>query len=86
MKSISARDSKILSYSIDTNRDAVGKFRKERFRMPWLHAIDPQLRELQSPMAKDFEVLSIPRVVLVDATGTVVAIDQEARDRSSRSR
>ena len=69
----------ILSYSIDTNRDAVGKFRKERFRMPWLHAIDPQLRELQSPMAKDFEVLSIPRVVLVDATGTVVAIDQEAR-------
>ena len=47
--------------------------------MPWLHAIDPQLRELQSPMAKDFEVLSIPRVVLVDATGTVVAIDQEAR-------
>ena len=69
----------ILSYSIDTNRDAVSKFRKERFRMPWLHAIDPQLRELQSPMAKDFEVLSIPRVVLVDATGTVVAIDQEAR-------
>ena len=47
--------------------------------MPWLHAIDPQLREQQSPMAKDFEVLGLPRPLLVDATGTIVAIDDECR-------
>ena len=47
--------------------------------MPWLHAIDPQLRELQSPMAKDFDVLALPRPLLVDATGTIVAIDEECR-------
>ena len=47
--------------------------------MPWLHAIDPQLRELQSPMARDFDVLSLPRPVLVDASGTIVAVDDDCR-------
>lgn len=69
----------ILSYSIDSKADLVRQFRKGRFPMPWLHAIDPELREIESPMAKDFEVLSIPRPVLVDATGTVIATDQECR-------
>jgi len=69
----------VLSYSIDSTRDAVGRFRKERFRMPWLHAIDPQLRELESPMARDFDVLSIPRPILVDRTGIVIAVDEECR-------
>jgi thiol-disulfide isomerase/thioredoxin len=69
----------ILSYSIDSNADLVRQFRKERFPMPWLHAIDPELREIQSPMAKDFEVISIPRPLLVDANGTIIATDQECR-------
>ncbi|GAC1432592.1 MAG: hypothetical protein NVSMB6_30500 [Burkholderiaceae bacterium] len=73
------RGFEILSYSIDSQPNLVRQFRKERFPMPWLHAIDPQLRELQDPMAKDFEVISIPRPVLVDADGTVVATDQECR-------
>jgi thiol-disulfide isomerase/thioredoxin len=68
----------ILSYSIDSNRDVIRQFRKER-TMPWLHAIDPQFRELQSPMAKDFDVLAIPRAVLADANGIVIATDQECR-------
>jgi thiol-disulfide isomerase/thioredoxin len=69
----------VLSYSVDSNREAVSRFRKERFGLPWLHAIDPQLRELQSPMAKDFDVLALPRPLLVDATGIIVAIDEECR-------
>lgn len=69
----------ILSYSIDAKLDAVRQFRKERFAMPWLHAIDPELREMQSPMGKDFEVLSLPRPVLVDASGTVIGTDEECR-------
>jgi thiol-disulfide isomerase/thioredoxin len=69
----------ILSYSVDANRDVVSRFRRERFRMSWLHAIDPQLRELQSPMARDFDVIGLPRPILVDATGTIVAVDDECR-------
>jgi thiol-disulfide isomerase/thioredoxin len=69
----------ILSYSIDSKPDAVRQFRKDRFAMPWLHAIDPELRELQSPMATDFEVVSIPRPVLVGANGVIVATDQDCR-------
>ncbi|MDE3164313.1 MAG: redoxin family protein [Acidobacteriota bacterium] len=73
------RGFEVLSYSIDTDASLVREFRKKRFALPWLHAIDPQLRELQSPMARDFEVTSIPRPVLVDRNGIVVATDQECR-------
>lgn len=69
----------ILSYSIDSKLDVVRQFRHERYPMPWLHAIDPELRELQSPAAREFEVTSIPRPVLVDAAGTILATDQECR-------
>jgi thiol-disulfide isomerase/thioredoxin len=69
----------ILSYSIDSRADLVHQFRKERFPMPWLHAIDPELSEIQSPMARDFEVLSIPRPVLVDANSSIIATDQECK-------
>jgi thiol-disulfide isomerase/thioredoxin len=74
-----ARGFEILSYSIDSKSDVVRQFRKDRFAMPWLHAIDPQLRELESPVAKDFEVVSIPRPVLVGRDGIIVATDQECR-------
>jgi thiol-disulfide isomerase/thioredoxin len=69
----------ILSYSIDSKPDLVRQFRKDRFAMPWLHAIDPELREIQSPMAKDFEVVSIPRPLLMDRDGAIIATDQECR-------
>jgi thiol-disulfide isomerase/thioredoxin len=73
------RGFEILSYSIDSNTDLVRQFRKDRFALPWLHAIDPELREIQSPMAKDFEVIAIPRPLLVGRDGTIIATDQECR-------
>jgi len=30
-------------------------------------------------MARDFDVLSLPRPVLVDASGTIVAVDDDCR-------
>jgi thiol-disulfide isomerase/thioredoxin len=69
----------ILSYSIDATREVVEKFRKERYPMPWLHAIDPDLKEWDSQMVKDFDVGGIPRAVLVDANGIIIAKDQDAR-------
>lgn len=73
------RGFEILSYSIDSKRDLVSQFRKDRFALPWLHAIDPELREIQSPMAKDFEVISIPRPLLIGRDGTIIATDEECR-------
>ncbi len=73
------RGFEIQSYSIDWDPDLVRQFRKDRFALPWLHAIDPELREIQRPMAKDFEVISIPRPLLVGRDGTIIATDQECR-------
>jgi alkyl hydroperoxide reductase subunit AhpC len=69
----------ILSYSLDATREVVDKFRKERYPMPWLHSIDPDLKEWDSQMVKDFDVGGIPRAVLVDANGMIIAKDQDAR-------
>jgi thiol-disulfide isomerase/thioredoxin len=73
------RGFEILSYSIDSKSDLVRQFRRDRFAMPWLHAMDPALREIQSPMAQDFEVMSIPRPLLIDRDGAIIATDQECR-------
>lgn len=63
----------ILSYSFDSNRDVVKQFRKGKTPMPWLHAIDPQLREMNDDVVKQFELYGIPAALLVDANGTILA-------------
>lgn len=69
----------ILSVSVDTEGDVVPRFRRERQPMPWLHSIDPELRGMDSPMAKDFDVKGIPRAVLVGPDGTVIAADDDLK-------
>ena len=64
----------ILSYSFDSNREVVSNFRKRKDTpMPWLHAIDPQLREMNDEIAKQFEIFGIPAVFLVDSNGKILA-------------
>ena len=74
-----SRGFEILSYSIDSKADVVRQFRKDRFAMAPLHSIDPDLRETQSPTAKDFEVISIPSPVLIGADGIIIATDEACR-------
>jgi thiol-disulfide isomerase/thioredoxin len=69
----------ILSYSVDSNAEVVKRFRAERFPMPWLHAIDPEGKALDSSMAKLFQVGAIPRGILVDADGKIIAADDDIR-------
>lgn len=69
----------ILSYSVDSHADVVKRFRGERFPMPWLHAIDPEGKALDSSMAKLFQVGAIPRGILVDADGKIIAADDDIR-------
>lgn len=69
----------ILSFSVDASREVVERFRKERFAMPWLHSIDPQLRATGSEMAKLFEVYFYPTAFLVDASGKIIATTESLR-------
>ena len=70
----------ILSYSVDASREVVTRFRKEKFPMPWLHAIDPQLRATEGKMAKQMEVYFYPTTLLVDSSGKIIATTEELRD------
>jgi hypothetical protein len=47
--------------------------------MPWAARHGSRVARIASAAAKEFEVISIPRPGLVDATGTIVAADQECR-------
>lgn len=47
--------------------------------MPWLHAIDPELRATESRMAKQFEVYFYPTAFLVDASGKIIAATEDLR-------
>jgi thiol-disulfide isomerase/thioredoxin len=68
----------VLSYSVDGSREAVRRYRAERFPMPWLHAIDAELRGRESPLAILFEVYEYPTAVLVDGReGKIVAVGEE---------
>ena len=62
---------RILSYSLDSDADAVRQFRRSRFPMPWLHAIFPQGAD---GLTADFGLFGIPAPVLIDAQGRVVAM------------
>jgi thiol-disulfide isomerase/thioredoxin len=67
----------ILSISMDNTPQAVEKFRSEKWKMPWLNAylgIDSK-----NPIFKKFEVIGIPHPILVNKSGTMVAIDSGLR-------
>lgn len=67
----------ILSLSFDPKEDDVIKFRKGKWRMPWLHSFVNG--GFESTLAKQFEVIGIPKPILVDKNGMIVATDIELR-------
>lgn len=67
----------ILSVSFDENRDDVRRFRGPKWPMPWLHAFQP--RGFASDAASAFEIAGIPRPILIDPEGRIVAVDDELR-------
>lgn len=61
----------ILSLSIDKDREAVRRFREEKWKMPWLHGFVEGGTE--SDIAKSLEVFGlIPKVILVDPNGVIM--------------
>jgi thiol-disulfide isomerase/thioredoxin len=71
------RNFEILSLSFDARPEDVARFRKGKWKMPWEHAfVEGSFR---SDLAKRFEVVGIPKPVLVDGNGTIVAAGEQLR-------
>ncbi len=67
----------ILSLSFDPKPEDVIKFRNEKWKMPWLHSFVEG--GFNSDLAKTFEVIGIPKPILVDKDGNIVAMDMDLR-------
>lgn len=63
----------VLSVSFDAMDKQVSKFRKGKFKMPWLHAYSEGVWE--SEASKVFEVTGIPKPILIDPNGKIVALE-----------
>jgi thiol-disulfide isomerase/thioredoxin len=68
----------ILSLSFDPVPEDVAKFRRAKWKMPWLHTFVEQ--GFGSELAKNFEVMGIPKPILVDGnTNTILATEMDLR-------
>ena len=65
----------ILSLSLDQKPEDVVKFRQDKWKMPWLHAFVTNDREFTTA----FEVTAIPRPLLIDGSGKIVAMEGDLR-------
>jgi thiol-disulfide isomerase/thioredoxin len=70
-----SKNFEILSFSLDQKPEDVVKFRKDKWKMPWLHTFATNDKELTTA----FEVVGIPRPLLIDGTGKIVAMEEELR-------
>ena len=71
------RGFEILSLSFDKTAGHVRRFRSKHFAMPWLHAIVE--RGFGDYISELFHVLNIPRQILIDPDGRIVAEDEALR-------
>lgn len=72
----------ILSLSFDDAPEKVKSFRKERFPMPWLHTFIEG--GFENELSTRFEVTSIPRPILIDPKGKIVATGLQLRGANLR--
>jgi thiol-disulfide isomerase/thioredoxin len=71
------RGLKLLSVSFDEGPEFVRRFRRSRSPMPWLHAFEPQ--GFLGEAAGAFEIVGIPRPILIDPSGMIVATENRLR-------
>ncbi len=67
----------ILSLSFDRSPDDIAKFRTAKFNMPWLHAFIEN--GFDNDLSKRFEVAGIPKPILVDDKGNIIAVEMDLR-------
>lgn len=67
----------VLSMALDPSEDVVKKFRGKRFAMPWMHTVLTGI--FKDPVAEKFEVMGVPKPILVGPDGTIVATEPDLR-------
>ena len=67
----------IVSICVDSSRQVVDKFFKRESGIPWYKAF--LKHGMNNPICKSFEVYSIPKAVLVDPHGTILAAGWDLR-------
>jgi thiol-disulfide isomerase/thioredoxin len=67
----------IISLSFDAKPEDVTVFRGKKWKMPWLHAFVE--KGFESDLAKRFEVMGIPKPILVDGNGNILALETDLR-------
>ncbi len=67
----------ILSISIDPSLDETKSFQQKKWPMPWLNSFSEG--EFDSEAAVLFEVTGIPKPILVDRDGKIIAIESDLR-------
>jgi thiol-disulfide isomerase/thioredoxin len=67
----------ILSLSFDSSPADVKKFRETKWKMPWNHVFVE--KGFENPMSRGFEVEGIPKPILIDGSGKIVAITLDLR-------
>jgi thiol-disulfide isomerase/thioredoxin len=77
-----AQGFRVLSLSFDRSPEQVRAFRARRYSMPWWHGFVE--RGFGSYLAQSFGVENIPRQLLVDADGAIVATDEALRGERLR--
>jgi thiol-disulfide isomerase/thioredoxin len=65
----------ILSLSLDAKPEDVNEFRRDKWKMPWLHSFVG----LKGEALKQFEVVGIPKTILVNRNGEIVATGVDLR-------
>lgn len=67
----------IISVSFDKDKNRVENFWSKYYSMPWINAIVQE--GFSSEIAKNFNIISLPRIFLVDPQGNVIAHDSELK-------
>ena len=76
-KKYKSKNFTVLSLSLDDSPKDVMKFRKNRFKMPWNHAF--LKGGFNNKIAQRFEVHAIPRPILVNPKGIIIATGIDLR-------
>jgi thiol-disulfide isomerase/thioredoxin len=67
----------VLSMALDPSEDVVKKFRGKKFAMPWMHTVLTGI--FKDPVCEKFEVMGVPKPILVGPDGMIVATEPDLR-------
>ncbi len=67
----------VLSLSFDGKVGDIAPFREKKWKMPWLHTFVE--KGFKNDLSKRFEVMGIPKPILVGSDGTIIATESDLR-------